>query len=37
MAGELLDLGESLCLLLYLVGLEHTLDYPASLTPPVKR
>lgn len=36
-AGELLDLGESLCLLLYLVGLEHTLDYPASLTPPVKR
>lgn len=37
MGGELLDLGESPCLLLYLAGLEHTLDYPASLIPPVKQ
>ena len=36
-AGELLDLGELLRLLLYLAGLEHNLDYPASLIPLVKR
>ena len=35
-AGELLDLGESLHLLLYLAGLEHNLDYPPSLIPLVK-